>query len=599
MDNKRNVAIIAHVDHGKTTILNEILKESVKTEHIDKSTINVDSNKLEQERGITILSKPTGITYKNHQITIVDTPGHADFGGEVERIMNMVDGVILVVDSYEGVMPQTRFVLKKAIEANLKPIVVINKMDKAEHREQEVLEEIIELFMDLNATDDQLDFKVLYASGVKGVCSLESDFNTMNKGLSLLLDLIISEIKPPQGELDKPFLFQPSLLDYNDYVGRIGVGVIKNGKVKEGEIVKVLRYDGKKEEFRVLKIFKYSLLNQIEVKEAEAGDVIAIAGLSDINVGETIGKGDFEALPLIKLDSPTIKITIAVNSSPFLGQDGNLLTARMIKDRLLKEQEKDVALKVEQLDSNSFLVSGRGELHLGILIENMRREGFEMEVSKPQVIYKEEDGKILEPFEILSMECPNDSVGTIIEKLGTRGATLTKMNAKLEYTDLEYLIPSRGLMGFTNNFLSYTKGYGIISHRFEKYLPKLNLNLGERVNGVMISLNSGKATAYDMQGLEERGIMFVEPGTDVYEGMIVGEHNSNNDLVVNVTKGKALTNMRAAGSDHTVILKKKRAITLEYSLDYINSDELVEVTPKNIRLRKKYLTELERRRHRS
>ena len=594
---KRNIAIIAHVDHGKTTLVDEILKSSgTFRENEDTSNISMDTNPLEHERGITILAKTTAINYKDYRINILDTPGHADFGGEVERIMNMVDGVLLVVDAYEGTMPQTRFVLKKALAAGVKPIVVINKVDKPSARCKEVVDEVLELFMDLDATEDQLDFKVVYASAINGTSSLDPDISTQTKGFEGLLDFIISEIPEPKGDPNAPLQFQPALLDYNDFVGRIGIGRVHNGVIKVGQNVACMRLDGTVKQFRIQKLFGYLGLKKIEIEQAEAGDICAVAGLADISVGETLCEpGKLEALPILHIDEPTLQMTIGTNSSPFCGKDGKLLTARKIEERLIKETQRDVSLRVAPNDSESWIVSGRGELHLGILIENMRREGFELEVSKPKVILKEENGKKLEPYEELQIECPEDTVGNVIEELGHRGASMESMNNVNGQVRLVYTIPSRGLIGFTTNFLTLTKGYGIINHSFKEYKEMATVDVGERSLGVLVSIDEGKTTAYSLGGLEDRGIMFVEPGVEVYEGMIVGEHTRENDLAVNATKGKNLTNIRAAGSDHTVVLKRPRPISLEYALDYINSDELVEVTPHFIRLRKKILNTQDRK----
>ena len=594
---KRNIAIIAHVDHGKTTLVDEILKSTgTFRENEDTSNISMDTNQIERERGITILAKTTAVNYNGYRINILDTPGHADFGGEVERIMNMVDGVLLVVDAYEGTMPQTRFVLKKALAAGVKPIVVINKVDKPSARCKEVVDEVLELFMDLDATEEQLDFKVVYSSAVNGTSSLDPDISTQHPGFNELLDYIISEIPEPKGDPNLHLQFQPALLDYNDFVGRIGVGKVHNGKIKVGQVVTCMRLDGSKKQFRIQKLFGYFGLKRLEVEEAEAGDIVAVAGLSDISVGETLCENDnLEALPILHIDEPTLQMTIGTNSSPFCGLDGKLLTARKIEERLIKETQRDVSLRVEPNDAESFLVSGRGELHLGILIENMRREGFEVEVSKPKVIIKEENGVKLEPYEELQIECPEESVGSVIEELGHRGANMDSMNNINGLVRLVYTVPSRGLIGFSTNFLTLTKGYGVMSHSFKEYNPIESIDIGERQLGVLVSIDTGKTTAYSLGAVEERGVMFVEPGEDVYEGMIVGEHSRDNDLAVNVTKGKNLTNIRAAGSDHTVVLKRPRPITLEYAIDYINSDELVEVTPHHIRLRKRILNTVDRK----
>ena len=588
---KRNVAIIAHVDHGKTTLVDEILKSSgTFRENEDLSNASMDSNQIERERGITILAKTTAINYNDYRINILDTPGHADFGGEVERIMNMVDGVILVVDAYEGTMPQTRFVLKKALAAKAKPIVVINKVDKESARCAEVVDEVLDLFIELGADDDQLEFPVVYASAINGTCSLSDDLSTQTPGFKELLDLIISEIPAPAGSEEEDLQFQPALLDYNDYVGRIGVGRVHNGKIKVGQMVTCHRLDGTTKQFRVQKLFGYIGLKRIEIEEAVAGDICAVAGLPDISVGETLCEvGKDKPLPKLHIDEPTLQMTIGTNSSPFCGKDGTLLTARKIEERLMKETQRDVSLKVAPNDSESWIVSGRGELHLSILIENMRREGYELEVSKPAVIVKEENGKKYEPYEELQIECPDESVGTIIEQLGLRGANMDNMTSLNGQTRLLYTIPSRGLIGFTTDFMTMTKGYGIINHTFKEYREMANVEIGERKLGVLVSMENGKTTAYALGALEDRGVMFVEPGVEVYEGMIVGEHSRENDLAVNAVRGKNLTNVRASGSDHTVVLKRPRPISLEYALDYINSDELVEVTPSFIRLRKRIL----------
>ncbi len=594
---KRNVAIIAHVDHGKTTLVDGILKTSgMFRDNEDVSNVSMDSNALEKERGITILAKTTALDYNGYRINILDTPGHADFGGEVERIMNMVDGVILVVDAYEGAMPQTRFVLKKAFEAGVKPIVVINKVDKPSARCSAVVDEVLDLFIELGADEDQLDFPVVYASALNETCSLSDDISTQKKGFEPLLDLIIDKIPAPTGDNTKSLQFQPALLDYNEFVGRIGIGRVHNGIIKTGEMVSCIRLDGSVKNFRIQKLFGYYGYNRIEIESAEAGDIVAIAGLADISVGETIcNMGDNLPLPILHIDEPTLQMTFGTNSSPFVGRDGKILTARKIEERLIRETQKDVSLKVENTGRDSFLVSGRGELHLGILIENMRREGFELEVSKPKVIIKEIDGVKCEPWEELQIEVPEDVVGSVIEHLGTRGGVMENMTNFENQVRLNYSIPSRGLIGFSTDFMTMTKGYGIMNHTFSSYKTYENVDIGERKLGVLVSVENGNSTAYAIGNLEDRGTMFIEPGTEVYEGMIIGECNRDNDLAVNVVKGKQLTNMRAAGSDHTVVLKRPRPITLEYALDYINSDELVEVTPNFIRLRKRILNTEERK----
>ena len=594
---RRNVAIIAHVDHGKTTIVDGILKHSgMFRDNEDVTNLSMDSNAIEKERGITILAKTTAIDYKGVRINILDTPGHADFGGEVERIMNMVDGVILVVDAYEGAMPQTRFVLKKAFEAHVKPIVVINKIDKPAARPKEVLDEVLDLFIELGADDDALDFKTIYASAINNTCSYDPDPAKQTPGLGEILDTIIEEIPVPKGDKNAPLQFQPALLDYNEFVGRIGIGKVHNGKIKTGQMVSCCRLDGTIKQFRIQKLFGYYGYNRIEIEEAEAGDIVAVAGLADISVGETLCEvGKENPLPKLHIDEPTLQMTFGTNSSPMVGRDGKIVTARKIGERLDRETQRDVSLKVEQATNESFLVSGRGELHLSILIENMRREGFEIEVSKPQVIIKEIDGVKCEPFEDLQIDVPKDYMGGVIEALGVRGANMISMNTIGDQTRLIYVIPSRGLIGFGPDFMTLTKGYGIMNHTFKEYMPVESVDIGERKFGVLVSSENGAATAYSIGNLADRGTMFIEPGTEVYEGMIVGESNREDDLAVNVIKGKQLTNTRAAGSDHTVVLKRPRPITLEYALDYINSDELVEVTPNFIRLRKRILNTEERK----
>ena len=594
---KRNVAIIAHVDHGKTTLVDCILKHSgMFRDNEDLSNMSMDSNSLEKERGITILAKTTALDYKGVRINILDTPGHADFGGEVERIMNMVDGVILVVDAYEGAMPQTRFVLKKAFEAKVKPIVVINKVDKPSARCKQVVDEVLDLFIELGADEEALDFDVIYASALNNTCSLDPDLSTQTPGFAELLDKIIEEIPAPTGDKNAPLQFQPALLDYNEFVGRIGIGRVANGTIKTGEMVTCCRLDGTTKQFRIQKLFGYYGYNRVEINEAEAGDIIAISGLADISVGETVCNND-NILPLtpLHIDEPTLQMTFGANSSPFVGRDGKIVTARKIEERLNRETQRDVSLKVSPATNESFLVSGRGELHLGILIENMRREGFELEVSKPNVIVKEIDGVKCEPYEELQIEVPEDSVGTVIEQLGIRGGKMESMTNFENQVRLIYTIPSRGLLGFSTDFMTMTKGYGIMNHTFKEYKPYENIVIGERKLGVLVSMENGSSTAYSIGNLEDRGTMFIEPGVEVYEGMIVGECNRDSDLAVNVVKGKQLTNTRASGSDHTVVLKRPRPITLEYALDYINSDELVEVTPNNIRLRKRILNTEERK----
>ena len=585
----RNIAIIAHVDHGKTTLVDQLLKMSG-TFRDNEEVTSMDSNAIEQERGITILAKTTAIDYKGYRINILDTPGHADFGGEVERIMNMVDGVLLVVDAYEGTMPQTRFVLKKALEAGVIPIVVVNKIDKPSARPVQVVDEVMDLFIELGADLEQLEFPVIYTSALAGTSSLDPDIATQEKTMDPILDTIIDYIPAPDVDEEGGLQFQPALLDYNDFVGRIGIGRIKRGKVKVNEMVSCVRLDGSIKQFRIQKMFGYLGLKRIEITEASAGDIVAIAGLPDIEVGETVCTiGKEEALPLLRIDEPTLQMTFGVNTSPFVGREGKILTARKIEERLFKETERDVSLKVTPNDSESFIVSGRGELHLSILIENMRREGFELQVSKPEVIVKEIDGVKMEPYEDVQIDVPEEYVGSVIEALGNREGIMENMTNTDNQVRLLYTVPSRGLIGFTTEFMTMTKGYGMLSHTYKEYRVMASHNVGERKQGVLVSMENGKATAYALGQLEDRGVMFIEPGTEVYEGMIVGEHAHDNDLAVNVVKGKKLTNTRASGSDHTVVLKRPRLMTLETCLDYINSDELVEITPAGFRLRKKIL----------
>ena len=594
----RNIAIIAHVDHGKTTLVDQLLRQSGTFRDNEQIAERVmDSNDIEKERGITILAKNTAIKYKDYKINIMDTPGHADFGGEVERIMKMVDGVLLVVDAYEGTMPQTRFVLRKALEAKVKPIVVINKVDRPHTRIKEVINEVYELFIDLGADDEQIDFPILFASGLKGTSSYNEELETQKETMDPIFETIIKYVPSPSMDSESSLQFQPALLDYNDYVGRIGVGRVTRGKIRVNETVSCVRLDGSVKQFRVQKLFGYMGLKRIEIEEASAGDICAVAGLADISVGETLCNiNDIDPLPLLRIDEPTLEMNFSTNDSPFAGLEGKNVTARKIEERLTKETQRDVSLKVQRIENKeSWRVSGRGELHLSILIENMRRENFELQVSKPQVILKEIDGVVCEPFEDLQIECPDDSIGGVIESLGTRGAIMENMISNNGQTRVNYVIPSRGLIGFSTDFMTLTKGYGIINHTFKEYRPRENVNIGERKSGVLVSIGAGKSTAYGIGQLEDRGIMFIEPGVDVYEGMIVGEHNHDNDLAVNVAKAKNLTNMRSAAKDTTVVLKRPRSMSLEYCLDYINEDELVEITPVSYRMRKKILNTVERK----
>ena len=596
----RNIAIIAHVDHGKTTLVDQLLKSSgAFRENEEVANRVMDSNDIERERGITILAKTTSLMYNGTKINILDTPGHADFGGEVERIMNMVDGCLLLVDAFEGTMPQTRFVLKKALEAHIKPIVVINKIDRANIDIAKTMDEVLTLFIELGAPDEFLDFKVVFTSALQGTSSKDADVSTQKPGMDAVLQMIVDEIPAPKADVNKPLQLQVSLLDYNDFVGRIGVGTVKNGKIRVNDTVTVARLDGTTKSFKVMKLFGYQATRRVEIEEAVAGEICAVAGLPDINVGETICYPDHvEALPKIHLDEPTLQMTFGTNTSPFAGREGKLLTARKIEERLFRETQKDVALKVQRVpNSETWIVSGRGELHLGILIENMRREGFELEVSKPKVIIKEIDGVKYEPYEDLEIDVPNDFVGDIMTSLGDRDAEMINMDVKEATTKLSYVIPSRGLLGYITNFMTLTKGYGIISHVFKEYRPMVALSLGERPLGVLVATEAGTATPYAIEHVEERGTMFIEPGTEVYEGMIIGENRYDIDLAVNCVLKKALTNMRSANKDTTVVLKSPRRMSLEACLDYINSDELVEITPSTYRMRKKILNTVDRKKY--
>ncbi|RIM31538.1 translational GTPase TypA [Staphylococcus cohnii] len=587
----RNIAIIAHVDHGKTTLVDELLKQSGifrENEHVDERAM--DSNDIERERGITILAKNTAINYKDNRINILDTPGHADFGGEVERIMKMVDGVILVVDAYEGTMPQTRFVLKKALEQNLKPVVVVNKIDKPEARPEGVVDEVLDLFIELEANDEQLDFPVVYASAVNGTASLDSE--KQDENMQSLYETIIDYVPAPIDNREEPLQFQIALLDYNDYVGRIGVGRVFRGTMRVGDNVSLLKLDGSVKNFRVTKIFGYFGLKREEIEEAYAGDLIAVSGMEDINVGETVTPSDHQdPLPVLRIDQPTLEMTFRVNNSPFAGREGDFVTSRQIQERLDEQLETDVSLKVTQTESpDKWIVAGRGELHLSILIENMRREGYELQVSKPQVILREIDGVKCEPFERVQCEVPQEYTGAVIESLGQRkGEMLDMVTTDNGLTRLIFMVPARGLIGYTTEFMSQTRGYGIINHTFEEFKPRVKGRIGGRRNGALVSMDKGQASSYAIMGLEDRGTNFMEPGTEVYEGMIVGEHNRENDLTVNITKEKHQTNVRSATKDQTVTMKRPRKLTLEEALQFINDDELVEVTPETIRIRKTIL----------
>ncbi|MEI4791552.1 translational GTPase TypA [Bacillus sp. FJAT-53060] len=592
----RNIAIIAHVDHGKTTLVDQLLHQAGTfraNENIAERAM--DSNDLERERGITILAKNTAIHYKDTRINILDTPGHADFGGEVERIMKMVDGVLLVVDAYEGCMPQTRFVLKKALEQNLTPIVVVNKIDRDFARPAEVVDEVIDLFIELDATEEQLEFPVVYASAINGTAS--NDASKQDENMESLFEAIVNRIPSPIDNHEEPLQFQVALLDYNDYVGRIGIGRVFRGTMQVGQQVALMKVDGSVKQFRVTKIFGFQGLKRVEINEAKAGDLVAVSGMEDINVGETVCPVEYqEALPILRIDEPTLQMTFVVNNSPFAGREGKYVTSRKIEERLEQQLQTDVSLRVDPTDSpDAWVVSGRGELHLSILIENMRREGFELQVSKPEVIVKEVDGVRCEPVERVQIDVPEEHTGSVMESMGARkGEMIDMINNGNGQVRLIFTVPSRGLIGYTTEFLSLTRGFGILNHTFDSYQPMQSGQVGGRRQGVLVSMETGKATAYGIQGVEERGVIFVEPGTEVYQGMIVGEHNRENDLVVNVSRMKQQTNVRSATKDQTVSMKKPRIMSLEESLEYLNEDEYCEVTPESIRLRKKILDKNER-----
>lgn len=590
--NIRNVAIIAHVDHGKTTLVGRLLTWTGTVAMPENGDIAMmDSNPIEHERGITILAKTTSIKYKDTIINILDTPGHADFGGEVERIMNMVDGVVLVVDAFDGVMPQTRFVLKTALEYKLKVVVVINKVDRPNADIAKTEDEILQLFMDLGADDRQLDYKIVYCSALKGTTSYSPDLSTQQPTMAPILDTILKEIPAPAVDPNGPFQFQPSMLDYNDYIGRIGIGRVERGTVKVNDTVTCIRLDGSKKTFKVQKLYGYYGMSRIEIPQASAGEICAIGGLADIEVGETLCAPDhLDPLPQLRIDPPTLQMTFAANKSPFAGDEGKFVTAAKIGDRLFREAQKDVSLKyVAQPASESFLVSGRGELSLSVLIETMRREGYELEVSKPDVIVKEIDGVKCEPYEDLQIDVPDEYVGAVMQLVGGRSAQMLNMDSNNGQTRLTYVIPTRGLISFMSTFMTLTRGYGMINHSFKEYRPMAKGQIGRRVAGVLVSVNEGKSTSYALQHVEARGTMFIGPGTMVYEGMLVGENKFPRDMAVNVTEGMPLNNERSSTKDQTIVLKAARKMSLEEALDYINNDELVEVTPKNIRLRKKIM----------
>lgn len=593
----RNIAIIAHVDHGKTTLVDKLLQQSGTFKSHEKVSERImDSNEIEKERGITILAKNTALDWNGYHINIVDTPGHADFGGEVERVLSMVDSVLLLVDAVDGPMPQTRFVTQKAFALGLKPIVVINKIDRPGARPDWVVDQTFDLFDRLGATDEQLDFPIVYASALNGYASLEAD--ATGGDMTPLFETIVEKVSPPHVDLDGPFQMQVSSLDYNSYVGVIGVGRIQRGRVKTNMPLTLINREGEIRKGRILQIFGFHGLERVEVPEAQAGDIIAFTGIDKLEISETLCHPDaVEALPPLSVDEPTVTMTFQVNTSPFAGREGKFLTSRQIRDRLQKELQHNVALRVEDTeDPDKFKVSGRGELHLSVLIENMRREGFELGVSRPEVIIKEIDGEKCEPFEFVTIEVEEAHQGTIMEKLGERKGDLLNMvpDGKGRIR-LEYMVPSRGLIGFQTEFMTATSGSGLLYHVFDHYGPMKKGEIGGRKRGVLVSMVQGKALAYALFALQERGELFVVHADEVYEGMLVGIHSRSNDLVVNPTKAKQLTNIRAAGSDENLILTPVQKMTLEQALEFIDEDELVEVTPLSIRLRKKLLLEHERK----
>ena len=591
-DKLRNVAIIAHVDHGKTTLVDELLKQSgtFRTNEQVQERV-MDSNDLERERGITILSKTTSVHYGDYKINIVDTPGHADFGGEVERILMMVDGVLLLVDAFEGCMPQTRFVLKKALGLGKKVIVVVNKIDRPMARPMEVVDEVLDLFIELGADDDQIEFPVVFASGRDGYASLSPDQTTEN--LQPLFDIIVKEIEPPKGDVNGPLQILFSNIDYDEYLGRIGVGRVERGEVTLGQTVTLCHSDGTNQNVKISKLFVYEGLRRSEVDRVVAGEIISVAGINDINIGETACAPDhIDPLPFVKIDEPTLAMNFMVNNSPFAGKEGKFVTSRNLRDRLFKEVQTNVSLRVEETDSaDTFKVSGRGELHLSILIETMRREGYEFQVSPPTVIYKkDENGNLLEPIELLMIEVPEEYVGSVMERLGTRKAELRNMGTREGGTShIEFLIPARGLLGYRSQFLTDTNGNGIMNHIFYGYEP-FKGDIESRNTGSIVVHETGETTSYGLFNTQSRGRLFIGPGEPVYEGMIVGENPKNEDIVCNVCKKKQATNMRAAGSDDALKLVPHSVLSLEQSLEFIKSDELVEITPESIRLRKRILS---------
>jgi len=585
----RNIAIIAHVDHGKTTLVDTFLKQTgVFRDNQEVVDCVMDSNDLERERGITILAKNTAVKYKDHLVNIIDTPGHADFGGEVERILGMVDGCLLVVDCGEGPMPQTRFVLRKALERGLRPIVVINKCDRPNIDPHVAVDKVFDLFVELGADSKQLDFPYLFASGVKGIAM--KDPAEEGKDMFPLLDLILDHCPPPEGSLEAPSQFQVSILEYSDYLGRIGIGRVHNGVLKSGEQVTMLKEDGSQVKGRISKLFTFHGLKKVEATEAKAGEIVAIAGFTTANVGDTIGGGEnVQALKRIKVDEPTMKMAFLVNDSPFAGQEGKFVTSRQIRSRLFHELETNVSLRVaETQNTDTFIVSGRGELHLGILIETMRREGFEFQVSRPEVIVKEIDGVTQEPFERLFIDVPDDFTGAVMNELGPRKAELQNMNVEGNQALLEFIIPTRGLIGFRSEFLRLTKGNGVMNHSFMDYRPWCG-DIARQRNGALVAWEEGVVTAYALGGAEDRGVFFITPTTRVYSGMIVGEHNRSQDLDINVCKTKKLTNMRSSSADVMVTLQAPVEMNLEKCMEYIADDELVEITPQSVRMRKRQL----------
>ncbi|TAF50970.1 MAG: translational GTPase TypA [Oscillatoriales cyanobacterium] len=582
----RNVAIIAHVDHGKTTLVDALLKQSgIFREGEDVPICVMDSNDLERERGITILSKNTAVYYKDTLINIVDTPGHADFGGEVERVLGMVDGCILIIDANEGPMPQTRFVLKKALEKGLRPIVVVNKIDRPQAEPFGAIDKALDLFIELGADDDQCDFPYLFASGLSGFA--KNDLEDESKDMQPLFEAILRHVPPPVGDPEKPLQLQVTTLDYSDYLGRIVIGRIHNGTIKAGQQAALIVEDGSIVKSKISKLMGFQGLARVELPEASAGMIVAVAGFANANIGETITcPNEPQALPLIKVDEPTLQMTFMINDSPFVGQEGKFITSRQVRDRLMRELETNVALRVEETDSpDRFSVSGRGELHLGILIETMRREGFEFQVSQPQVIFREINGQPSEPYELLVLDVPEDAVGGCMERLGERKGEMQDMQMNGGRAQLEFVIPARGLIGFRGEFMRLTRGDGIMNHSFLEY-RRMSGNVETRRNGALISFEEGVATFYALKNAEDRGVFFIEPGTRVYKGMVVGESNRQQDLELNICKTKQLTNHRASSGDELVQLQSPMEMSLERALEYIASDELVEVTPESIRLRK-------------